>query len=72
MWRENYFRGCCSFDVFVSGFIAASVRSGVPLACINKLRARKDWRSGMTGAEALFMQRQDLLKEGEYIFLITH
>ena len=69
MWRVDYFRGCCEFSTFVDGFLAAARRHDVPLACINSLQARRDWRSGMTGYEALMMQRRELLKEGEYLFV---
>lgn len=34
----------------------------VPLVLINKMEARKHWRVGMTGNEALLMQRFRLLK----------
>lgn len=60
---------CCTFDVFLTGFMAAAHRHKIPLVCVNKMRARRDWRSGMTGNEALLTQRTALLKEAEYIYL---
>lgn len=59
------------FEVFCTAFIAAAGRHKVPLVLINRLRARRDWRTGMTGAEALLSQRDDLLREGEYVLLQT-
>lgn len=69
MWRTDYYRGCCTFEAFTSGFVAAALRHKVPLILIDRLRARRDWRAGMTGAEALLTQRGDLLREGEYVWL---
>lgn len=72
MWRKDYFRGCCEWHTFMGDFMNAAARYKVPLICINRLQARRDWRSGMTGSEALLMQRQVLLKEGEYVLLTQH
>lgn len=69
MWRTNYVRGCCDFSTFLEGFLAAARRHKVPLACINRLQARRDWRLGLTGNEALLMQKRELEKEGEYAAL---
>lgn len=69
MWRKEYFRGCCTFEAFTTGFIEAANRKKIPLVLINKLRARRDWRNGMTGFEALQTQRFEILKEAEYTWL---
>lgn len=57
---------CCDFDTFLNGFTASARHHKVPLACVNRLQARRHWREGMTGNEALLMQRAELLREGEY------
>ena len=69
MWGRDYFRGCCEFSTFVEGFMAAAEQHKVPLACVNRLQARRDWRAGLTGFEALWMQKRELEKEGEYAAL---
>ena len=69
MWNTEYRRGCCSFDVFFTGFIAAARNHHVPLVLIDKLQARRHWRCGMTGHEALLTQRKILINEAEYRWL---
>lgn len=51
----------------MAGFIAAAARHNIPLCCIDRLQARRDWRRGLTGNEALLKQRQELLKDSEYM-----
>lgn len=69
MWRTEYYRGCCTFETFSTAFIAAARYHKVPTLLVNRLRARRDWRSGMTGREALLSQYRDLVREGEYLQL---
>lgn len=67
MWQTEYYRGCCTFEAFSTAFIAAASRHKVPILLIDRLRARRDWRAGMTGGEALLSQHRDLVREGEYV-----
>jgi hypothetical protein len=67
--KKEYFRGCCFFHVFLQGFMKSLSKNKVPACLINTLKARKDWRIGMTGNEALLTQMNELVKEGEYIWL---
>lgn len=66
---SNQFRGCCEFSTFLEGFLNAARRYDVPLVCINQLQARRHWRAGMTGAEALDMQKREMQREAEYLFV---
>lgn len=68
MWQTDYYRGCCTFETFSTAFIAKASHYKVPLILIDRLRARRDWRAGMTGTEALLSQRRDLMREGEYVW----
>ncbi|SEG13922.1 hypothetical protein [Marinobacterium lutimaris] len=63
---KDYYNGCCEFSTFLEGFLSSARRNKVPLVCINRLQARRHWRMGMTGNEALLTQRMELAREGEY------
>lgn len=71
MWRINYFRGCCTFSTFMGSFIEAARREKFPLILVNRLEARQHWRQGLTGAEALLMQKVKNQMEGEYLLINT-
>lgn len=62
----GYARGCCTFHTFLEGFIASARRNSVPLLLIDRCLARRHWRTGLTGHEALTTQRTRLLKEAYY------
>lgn len=52
-----------------TAFIAAASHHKVPILVIDGLRARRNWRAGLTGEEALLSQHRDLVREGEYVQL---
>ena len=60
-------RGCCSFGTFLDAFTRAAARRGVPLVLVDRRIARRDWRAGLTGGEALEMQRKALHREAPVI-----
>lgn len=62
MQKPDYFRGCCAFDTFVTAFAGAARRRNVPLILVNQLQARRHWRLGLTGGEALEVQRGELIR----------
>jgi len=53
----EYFRGCCNFDTFLNSLCSAARKTKFPLLLVDRLQARKHWRKGMTGYEALITQR---------------
>jgi len=61
------YRGCCCFDTFLEAFMAGARRYGVPLILVDRLQARRHWRTGLTGQEALVTQRRVLLQESEHL-----
>ena len=65
-WSNN---ACCFAEDFIAAFLSKMAVHKVHPLLINKLRARQDWRSGLTGAEAFYNQLADLLKESEYAFV---
>lgn len=63
MSERDYFRGCCYFDDFLNAFMKAARRKNFPVLIAYRLQARRDWRKGMTGGEALRSQIQRECKE---------
>ena len=60
---------CCQAEDFIATFLTKMAVHKVHPLLINKLRARQDWRNGLTGTEAFYNQLSDLLKESEYAFI---
>lgn len=64
--HSDIHRVCCTFDTFLNAFMRAAHQKRIPLLCVNRLEARRDWRRGMTGFEALNKQALRLNREGLY------
>lgn len=57
---------CCDWDTFFSSALRACADLRFPAVLLDKRRARRHWRAGLTGYEAVKMQQQAVAKEGEY------
>lgn len=61
--RHLFNRSCCGRDTFFCAFLKAAYEDAVPLLLVDRCLARRRWRQGLTGREALMMIRKDFLKE---------
>ncbi|MFS1436065.1 hypothetical protein [Vibrio lentus] len=60
---DNVYHGCCEWWTFRDTFLTSCRRMGVSLLCVNRLQARRHWRSGWTGFESADWFRILLIKE---------
>ena len=61
--KPRFNNACCSWDTFLDGFLKSASQKGLPLLIVDRCKARRFWREGLTGAEAVHMIRSELLKE---------
>ena len=61
--NDNVFHGCCEWWAFRDSFLKSCRDLKVPLVCVNRLQARRHWRSGWTGNESAYSFKFQLLLE---------